>query len=201
MWECSHHYIIKLNKSANVVGKPTRLSLKLVRESEEVQCQIYINVLLQKIYSGLSKDILSLRSGGRSAPEETLWSYTLFSGQDNLYKMPQPLTSRKPYEAHWINFTIAPCKGKIFSGIIIMYGLLGKIYEEVRKPKRNKAKEATNTSLIVLHSPWKRDSGGIHLTGRRAFARRERPLTITYEQAKMNVLIQPINIKTTVKIR
>ena len=82
-----------------------------------------------------------------------------------------------------------------------MYGLLGKRYEEARKPKRNKSKEATNTSLIVLHSPLKRDSGGIHLTGRRAFTRKERPLAITYEQAKMNVLIQPINIKTTVKIK
>ena len=81
-------------------------------------------------------------------------------------------------------------KGRYFLALYnYVSGLPGERYKEVRQPKRKKSKEATNTSLIVLHSPKKRDSGGIHLTGRRAFARKERPFAITLEQAKMNVLI------------
>ena len=80
-------------------------------------------------------------------------------------------------------------------------GLLTERYEEVRKPKRKKSKEATNTSLIVLHSLLKRDSGGIHLTGRRAFARKERPFAITHEQAKMNVLIPTNQYQNNCKMK
>ena len=44
-------------------------------------------------------------------------------------------------------------------------------------PKENvKREKFTNTSLMELHSPRKRDSGGIHLTGRRAFTKKERNL-------------------------
>ena len=76
-------------------------------------------------------------------------------------------------------------KGRYFLALYnYVSGLPGERYKEVRQPKRKKSKEATNTSLIVLHSPKKRDSGGIHLTGRRAFASKKRPLAVTCEQGK-----------------
>ena len=52
---------------------------------------------------------------------------------------------------------------------------------------------------MELHSPRKRDSGGIHLTGRRAFTKKRRKLleiNQCNEQAIMNVLPYPINIET-----
>ena len=49
-----------------------------------------------------------------------------------------------------------------------------------RKPgkKWEKLRKTTYTSLMVLDSPWKRDSGGIHLTGRRAFVKQKNKWTI-----------------------
>ena len=39
---------------------------------------------------------------------------------------------------------------------------------------------ATNTSLMVLDSPWKRDSGGIHLTGSRAFGKEKKKSVVRW---------------------
>ena len=49
--------------------------------------------------------------------------------------------------------------------------------EQLRDPNENvKGEKFTNTSLMEMHSPRKRDSGGIHLTGRRAFTKKGRKL-------------------------
>ena len=88
VWECSHHDIIKLKKNANVVDKPTGLSLKLVRESEEVQRQIYINALLQKnvslrskrfrLVSGTGFSVLAAREMKQEPPPPRSFTYAIF---------------------------------------------------------------------------------------------------------------------------
>ena len=71
--------------------------------------------------------------------------------------------------------------------------------EQLSDPNENvNGEKFTNTSLMELHSPRKRDSGGIHLTGRRAFTKKRRKLleiNQCNEQAIMNVLPYPINIE------